>query len=51
MSILALSAIILAFLVFMAAVAWADRQTRNLSSGLQPVQAKASIQAARPARG
>ncbi|WEK49892.1 MAG: hypothetical protein P0Y66_19760 [Candidatus Kaistia colombiensis] len=51
MSILALSAIICTFLVFMVSLAWAERQTRDLNAGLRPAEARASIQAARPARG
>lgn len=47
-SILALGAIISAFLIFMVSLAWAERQTRHLSA--KPVEARASIRAARPAR-
>lgn len=48
-SILILCAIISAFVVFMVSLAWAERQTRHLSA--KPVEARASIRAARPVRG
>ncbi|MCX5578188.1 hypothetical protein [Kaistia terrae] len=49
-SILALGAIISAFLVFMLSLAWAERQTRHLSVHQKPVEVRASIRAARPSR-
>ncbi|WP_018183575.1 hypothetical protein [Kaistia granuli] len=48
--VLFLSAIVCAFAVFMISLAWAERQTRNLSPSLRPTEARASIQAARPIR-
>jgi len=49
-NILALGAIVSAFLVFMAALAWAERQTRHLGAEARPAGAKRSVQAARPTR-
>lgn len=43
-AIVALAAIVCAFALFMIALAWGERQTRNL----QPATARASIPAARP---
>ncbi|HEV7283672.1 hypothetical protein [Kaistia sp. UC242_56] len=49
-NILALGAIISAFLVFMTSVAWAERQTRHLSVNPKPTDQRPPIQAARPLR-